>query len=113
MTFLLYLNLLYLIIFQPSHKKEVISICDAYGSIYIETENRNRADFTVFVSKENSFPDLKVYLEENKLYADKVGHWYFVKDRELADYVIFIEKDKGRARYSVFYTDIESEAGCQ
>jgi hypothetical protein len=113
MNFLLYLSLLQILFSQPTAKKDEISICDAYGSIYIETDNRNKADFTVYLSKENSFPDLKVYLEENQLYADKAGHWYFVKDREMADYVIFIEKDKGRARYSVFYTDIESQAGCQ
>jgi hypothetical protein len=112
MTLLLFIHLFRLFFSQPSKEKPTQDICEVYGSIYVETVNRNQAEFTVFINKENTFPDIKVYLEENQLYADKPGLWYFVKDRELADHVIFIEKDKGRARYSVYYTDRESDAGC-
>ena len=113
MTFLLYIQLFQLFLFPNVNSRQIGSICNVYGNIYIETENRNRADFTIYINKEDSFSDLKVMLQENQLYADKPGLWYFVKERELADYIVFIEKDKGRARHTIFYTDNEINAGCR
>jgi hypothetical protein len=95
---------------ETSRRK--VDICNVYGSIYIETENRNRADLIVSIEQKDSFVDLKVFQQENQFYADKPGLWYFTKDRHQADYVIFIEKVKERAKYKIFYTDGEFNAGC-
>ena len=95
---------------ETNHRK--LDICEVYGSVYIETENRNRADFMVYADEKDSFVDIKVFVQENKFYADKPGMWHITKDRSLADYVIFMEKEKGRAKYTIFYTNTESYAGC-
>ena len=113
MAFLLYIQFIQALFITPEKSTQLGSICNVYGSIYVETENRNQAHYSIYIEKEDSFNDLKVFVQENQLYADKPGNWYFVKERELADHVIFLEKDKGRARYTIFMTDNEVDAGCR
>lgn len=115
MNILLYIPLFFTLLLSEEKKENNFggSICKVYGSIYVETQNRNRADIVVYVDNDHSFPELKVFIQENQFYADKPGMWYFTKDRNLADFVIYLEKEEGHTRNVISYTDFESEAGCQ
>jgi len=115
MNILLYIPLLLSSLFLSDYKvkSQVPDICRVYGAIYVETQNRNRADMMVYVDKDGAFPEMKVFVQENQFYADRPGMWYFTNDRYQADFVIFIEKEEGRTRHIISYTDLESEAGCR
>lgn len=85
--------------------------CDIYGKIYIES-NPRYAHFRVYEDDSEAFADIIIFEEENTLYADRVGHWSFVDDRDFADVYIYLDNDRNRADFSVYYTDYESFAGC-
>jgi hypothetical protein len=88
-------------------------LCDLYGTVYIEKE-KTLADFSIYIEETSeSFADLVIFREDNQLFADKSGIWYFTDNRGLAQYRVFIEKNKDRADFSIFYTDTRSFAGCR
>lgn len=87
-------------------------LCQVYGTFYVEQE-KQMADFSVFVEETEGFADLSVFLEENQLYADQSGLWFFVDQPGLADYRIYLERDKNRADFCIFYTNTRSFAGCR
>ncbi len=87
-------------------------VCDVYGPIYI-TDKPHEANLRVFVEESEAFADLVVFKEENVLFADAKGLWAFAKNKSFAHYIIYIDKNKDQADFSIFYTDVESFAGCQ
>lgn len=86
-------------------------ICKIYGSVYFEKDPK-KADFKVFVETSEAFSDLMVYLQNNRLFADKAGLWYVTEKRDIADFRIFIAEEKRGTDFSIYYTTTESFAGC-
>lgn len=89
--------------------------CRIYGSIFLETDPRRRAQCfaTVYVEPEEAFTNLMVYKEDNKLFADKAGLWAFTDARDFADYRIFLTDNRNLADFTIHYTDVRSYAGCR
>lgn len=95
----------------PAWKPVKVDPCKIYGTVYIERD-RTQADLSVYLEETESFADLVVFKEDNSLYADKSGMWYITDKPGLADFRIYIESIKGRAHFSIFYTNTRSFAGC-
>lgn len=89
-----------------------IDYCRLYGAVYIE-KDRAYADFSVFVAEDEGAANMAVFVEDNALYADQSGIWYFTKDRSQARYRVFLEKTKSFADFSIAYTTARSFAGCR
>ncbi|QIX62086.1 hypothetical protein HER32_13175 [Hymenobacter sp. BT18] len=89
--------------------------CQIYGSIFLEKDPRRRSQCfaTVYVEPEEAFADVLVYQENNKLFADKAGFWYFTGARDFADYALFVTDNRSLADFSIQYTKIRSYAGCR
>lgn len=87
-------------------------VCKLRGSVYV-TDNPNRAHYYVFVEDYESSADLNVYMEENKLYADQPGLWFYTDQEAFADFVVYFTDSKGMADFSIYYTDVASFAGCR
>ena len=94
-----------------SFTPQQIKYCSLHGSVYI-TKDRSRADFVVFEEDSEAFADFLVYEEENRLYATEEGVWFFVENRGIADFSIFLSKKKGEADFKIAYTDSPTFAGC-
>lgn len=88
-----------------------IDPCDVYGKIYV-TGDARRADFRVYVEDTESFADVIVFKQSNSLFADRAGQWNFVNNRDFARVIIYWEKQRNMADFSIAYTDVESFAGC-
>ncbi len=93
------------------HKSQPSRFCQIYGSLAVVDDPR-RAHFKVYIEESEGLADIIVFEEEIRLYADRVGIWYFMKNPGLADYVIYFEDNKHFADFSIYYTDIESFARC-
>jgi hypothetical protein len=89
-----------------------VDYCRMYGAVYIERD-RAYADFSVFVAEDDGSANMTVFVEDNALYADGSGIWYFTKDRNQARYRIYLEKTKSFADFSIAYTTARSFAGCR
>ncbi len=89
--------------------------CKIYGSIYLETDPRlrNNCFATVYIEPEETFADVLVYQENNKLFADKAGLWYPAENRAFADYSLFVTTDRNLAEFSIHYIKVRSFAGCK
>lgn len=89
--------------------------CKIFGSVYLETDPRRRANCfgVVYVEPEEAFANLLVFKESNKLFADKAGLWAEAPNREFADYVLFVTPDRGQADFAIHYTTVRSFAGCK
>lgn len=86
--------------------------CNLYGTVYIEQKNPRLADFRVFVEETEGSADIWVYNMEEKLFADKPGLWHITDKKAFADFIIYYEKEKYLADFSVYFIDVESFAGC-
>ena len=89
--------------------------CKIFGSVYLETDPRRRANCfgVVYVEPEEAFANLLVFKESNKLFADKAGLWAEAPNREFADYVLFVTTERGQADFAIHYTTVRSFAGCK
>jgi hypothetical protein len=85
--------------------------CSLFGSVYVE-QDRNRADYLVYLEETEAFAQLVVYREKNRLFADKRGLWHFTNSRGLANFTIYFVKDRHLAHFSIHYTDAAIFAGC-
>ena len=92
-----------------------IDPCRIYGSVYLERDPRRRSYCfaTVYIEPEEAFADLLVYPETNKLFADRVGLWYFTEARDFADYALFVTDNRNLADFSFQYTKVRNYAGCR
>ena len=89
--------------------------CRIYGTIYLERDPRRRSSCfgVIYEEPEEAFADVLVFAEDNKLFADKAGLWYFTEARDFADYVLFVSNKRELADFSVNYTKVRSFAGCR
>ena len=89
--------------------------CKIYGSVYLETDPSRRSYCfgTVYVEPEESFADVIIFKEDNKLFADKAGLWADAPARDFADYVLLVTTDRSRADFAIHYTKVRSFAGCK
>lgn len=97
---------------SSASRAQVADVCELYGAVFI-ADKPQEAHFLVYLEENETFADLVVFEEENVLFADRKGIWAFTKNRGFSDFSIFIEKDKDKAHFSIFYTDVEAFAGCQ
>ena len=87
-------------------------VCSLKGSVYV-TDNPHQAHFYVFVEEFEGSADLSVYAEENKLFADQPGLWYYTEQEAFSDFVVYFTDNKSSADFSIYYTDVASFAGCR
>ena len=87
-------------------------LCQLRGSVYV-TDIPQEAHFRVYVEEYESSADLLVYSEENKLFADQPGLWYFTDKRAFADFNIYLTDSRAFADFTIAYTDVASFAGCR
>lgn len=87
-------------------------VCSLKGSVYV-TDNPHRAHFYVFVEEFEGSADLSVYAEENKLFADQPGLWFYTEQEAFSDFVVYFTDNKSSADFSIYYTDVASFAGCR
>ncbi|MFT4736586.1 MAG: hypothetical protein ACI8QD_002324 [Cyclobacteriaceae bacterium] len=85
--------------------------CEIYGSFY-EVEDILEADLVVYLEGAETFADIIVYEQKNRLYADKPGMWYFESDAVNARRKVFFTDRKREAHFSIYLSRFESFAGC-
>lgn len=87
--------------------------CKLFGSVYIEENNPDRADFLVYEEESEAFADIMVFYDiDNRLFANKPGLWHITDKRGFADFSVYFVKKRNQADFSVYFTDVESFAGC-
>lgn len=101
-----------LITLSGTASAQSINFCDLYGAVYVEKDPYN-AHFIVYLEETEGSADVLVYKEDNKLFADRKGIWHMTDNKGLADFIVFFEKNRRNADFSIYYTDVESFAGCQ
>lgn len=90
-------------------------ICRLFGSVYLTADPRqkNYARYTVFIDTEDTYADITVYKESNKLFADAPGLWYLTSSRNFADHVLFITTNRALADFTIYYSKARTLAGCR
>lgn len=90
-------------------------ICRMFGSVYLtdDPKQKNYARFTVFIDTEDTYADLLVFKENNKLFADAPGLWHITTSRNFADHVLFITTNRALADFTIHYTKARTFAGCR
>jgi hypothetical protein len=112
--FFLFLGLLFFFMVGKMYAqiRTISNPCEVYGVVYVE-KIRSRADFVVYVEQEDDFlASLRVFKEDNKLFANRAGMWCFVETQAFADFSIFLTEDRAMADFIISYTDREFMAGC-
>lgn len=98
---------------NPSNKIRLQSDpCAIFGSVYV-TKNRNEANYLIFEEQNEYLSNVRVFKEDNALYADVAGKWYFTDKKGFADFFIYFVPDKATADFSVYFTENEFRAGCR
>jgi len=108
---LLGVTLLSLVFLQDGYAQAHSEKCSLKGNVFVESK-RNMAQYIVYEEKNEGMVDVRVFKEENSLFADKSGKWHFVNARGLADFTIFFEKEKNLADFSIMFIETEAFAGC-
>lgn len=103
--FLSSLNLLH----AQSQKQKA---CAIKGAVFVSTL-RHEAEFFFFVEENEDFSDMRVFREPQRLFADQPGIWHYVDLPHLADYILFEEKNRSAADFTISYTDTPAFAGCR
>jgi len=85
--------------------------CKVYGNIYLVSK-ADDATYRVYVEDNEYSADIVVFTENNQLLATQTGKWFFVKYIHLADYTIYLTKDRSEANFTVFFTNIDDLARC-
>jgi len=86
--------------------------CQIFGIIYFE-KNKHEAHATVYFEEDEPQANLLVFKEDNRLFADEEGIWYVTDNPALANYKLFVTKEKRFADFSVNYIDDRAFVGCQ
>lgn len=86
--------------------------CKLKGQVFV-TEHPGRADLYVYVVDYETQAELMVFTEDNPLYANQAGHWFYTDTEAFADFTIFFTDSPGAADLRIYYTDIPSFAGCR
>lgn len=98
--------------FSASIKAQSFDYCSLSGTVFIDEKYPEEADFIVHIEESEAFAELKVFREDNSLFADRDGIWFFTETRDFSDFIIYLTEDKDQADFSIYYTDIPSFAGC-
>ena len=106
-----FLVLLFLYVAMGNSYAQSSRGCGIYGKIYVEKQE-GFAQFLVYKEDSEAFADLIVYEEDSRLFADEEGKWFFVKNRNFADYRIAFTDNKNKAHFSIFISDEPSDAAC-
>ncbi len=85
--------------------------CRIFGSVY-EVDEPYKADFLVYLSASETSSDIIVFEQQNRLYADKMGMWFFEEQEEFATHKIYFTERERDADFSIYLTRFESFAGC-
>jgi hypothetical protein len=93
-------------------KAQSSQICNLHGTVFIE-DNPKNAHFIVYVEETEGLADMLVYQEDNRLFADRKGIWFFTNNRGLSDFSVYFEREKNRADFTIFYTEVQTFAGCR
>jgi hypothetical protein len=90
-------------------------ICRMFGSVHLTSDpkQKNYARFIVYIEPEDTYADLSVFKETNKLFADAPGLWYLTTSRNFADHVLFITTNRAFADFTIHYTKVRTFAGCK
>ena len=99
----------------PLARAANVEFCQIYGAVYLERDPAKRAlcPFIAYEEPNEGFADLNVFAEENKLFADQQGLWYFTPTRAFADYVVFVTPERGFADFRIHYVTARAFAGCR
>lgn len=88
-----------------------LDFCQIYGGIYF-VQDRAKANFSVYLEESETFANLKVYQQNNILFADRSGQWYITENKVQANYLVYIETKRSMADFTIHYVSAESYAGC-
>jgi hypothetical protein len=113
MSIFIHLFLFNLLGFSSPANPQSTEICELKGAVYIEKEDRNRANFSVYKEESEAFAQVLIFEEFSRTYADKPGYWYFVENRGLANFVIYYEEEAGMSDFTIYFTETAAFAGCQ
>lgn len=110
---LVYISLLFILgsWISPAPSSISINHCQVYGSIFI-TSTIGNADVVVYLEEEESFSDLVVFKEDSPSLSTELGHWFITKEPQFAKYRVFITENQSEADFTIYFTDVESFAGC-
>lgn len=109
--FLIWILSAFLLFYNGINASYQTDPCQIYGSVYV-VDNKNEADYYVYLEETEAFADLVVYKEENKLFADREGLWHFTDNKNFADFTVYYENSTSFADFSIAFTDAVSFAGC-
>ncbi|MES2730842.1 MAG: DUF6150 family protein [Bacteroidota bacterium] len=90
---------------------QTIKPCEIFGTVCF-VQDKFQADFSVYIEETESFATVRVFREDNALYADQTGVWFITNKPAYADYLVYVETIKGRANFTIYYTDTKAFAGC-
>ena len=90
-------------------------ICRMFGSVYITSDpkQRNFARYIVYIEPEETYADLIVFKENNKLFADGPGLWFMTTSRNFADHIFYVTTNRAFADFSIHFTQKRTFAGCR
>ncbi|MFQ3576706.1 MAG: DUF6150 family protein [Cytophagales bacterium] len=89
-----------------------LNMCDIYGGIFV-TNDPSKAQIHVYVEESEAFCDLPVFSSPSILYADRSGLWYFTENLAQAKYIVYFQKKRNLANFSIAIIESESFAGCK
>lgn len=90
-------------------------ICRMFGSVHLTSDpkQRNFARYVVYIEPEETYADLLVFKENNKLFADGPGLWFMTSSRNFADHIFYVTTNRAFADFSICFTDKRTFAGCR
>jgi hypothetical protein len=90
-------------------------ICRMFGSVYLtaDPKQKNYARYTVYIEAEETYADVLIFKENNKLFADAPGLWYLTTSRNFADHIFFVTTNRAFADFTIHYTKVRTFAGCR
>jgi hypothetical protein len=90
-------------------------ICRLFGTVYLTSDpkQKNYARYIVYIEPEETYADLLVFKENNKLFADAPGLWNLSESRNFADHVFFVTTNRAFADFTIHYTKVRTFAGCR
>jgi hypothetical protein len=99
----------------PANVPREPEICRMFGSVYLTSDpkQKNYAKYIVYLEPEDTYADLFVFKENNKLFADSPGLWYLTTSRNFADHIFFVTTNRAFADFSIYYTKARTLAGCR
>jgi hypothetical protein len=86
--------------------------CKIFGSFF-KVDHPGRADIIVYEEDSEYFAQLRVFTEDNRLYADETGVWFFTDQIGFADYRVFFTKKRSQADFTIHFVNSLSRAGCK